>query len=179
MDFQSKNKAVFDRVINILTDGSDDTEKSQNLRLLANEKGIDLEEESIDGWLDITILYSDGLDGLVSSEEDYLNDLDELSTETSLTKEYLNDEIIFGGCSEAVNYESGFYSGGVTVYHYQQLCHFLNHRHNIDNFENALRELRITQKIFCERVGVSEQAVSKWKKTQFPKWVWYALKGMK
>ncbi|QIR16650.1 helix-turn-helix transcriptional regulator [Shewanella aestuarii] len=66
----------------------------------------------------------------------------------------------------------------INIYHYEILKQFLLHRNAIAGFNSKLRELGITQKTFCQRVGITEQAVSKWKRTQIPKWVWYALRGM-
>ncbi len=178
-DLKSDKRIALDRVINILTTDAEDTEKSQDLRTLATELGIEVDYESIDNWIGLTILYADGLNGLVSGEEDYLNDLNDLSKETSLTRESLNDSIFSTFLATVLHVNDGLYGGGVTIYHYQKLCNYLNQSCRIEKFDNALRKLRITQKVFGVRVGISEQGVSKWKRTEFPKWVWYALKGMK
>ena len=129
-----KIQDAYDQVIDILANGAglkdvdyedEDAEIERHLRLLATKLGCDLEHDTLDNWIGVTILYRDGLNGLVSSCTDYMYDLEELAEETSLTKEFINDEIIFGGFPEAIHYNEGFYSSGVTVYHYGQLCEFL------------------------------------------------------
>lgn len=47
-------------------------------------------------------------------------------------------------------------------------------------FESELSVLNINQKEFCEKMNITTQCVSKWKKKgKFPNHVWYALVGMR
>ncbi|QIR16653.1 hypothetical protein [Shewanella aestuarii] len=113
-----ENRTAFFQVIDVLLDGTDDDqEKVDKLNVIASEHGINTEKDSIDDVLGLTILYGDGLgglDGLVSGEEDYLEDLYDMVDETELDRDYLNDKVFFGDCSEVININSGFYAGGVT-----------------------------------------------------------------
>ncbi|BDM66260.1 hypothetical protein NFHSH190041_37120 (plasmid) [Shewanella sp. NFH-SH190041] len=131
-----EHKEAYDRIIKILTDGSEDAEKVSALKLIADELGVDLSRDSIDNELGLTILYGDGLDGIVSCEEDLRSDIDLIAEETSLPKKYVNDAI-FDDCSDSVeHFDSGFYAGGVTVYNYPQLLRSLKEE-SCESFETS------------------------------------------
>lgn len=51
--------------------------------------------------------------------------------------------------------------------------------HKMTEFESELKKIGITQTEFCDRIGMTKQAVIGWKRAgKYPDWLKYALKGM-
>ena len=177
-----EDKELYLSIVDILTSDNETNKQLELLRECALRFNIDLDSEQLDGNLNISIFHEqDEFVGILGmNETDLCCDMnDMLEIEDFAGLDVRNDIIFNLGNEDVVHINGGVYSGGFTIYQFDTLVKSISLKRQSENFRNALSEIGITQKQFAELTGVSVQCVSKWQRTKFPKWVDYAVIGIK